>query len=210
MVAGSKGSNPIIQPIAGNTIHLRDICLNDLEAVAYWHLPGHRWQELDAPYAQPMTPEAVDEWIAKLRERIERRDFQSPRTRLVIADGMSDQYIGDVSRYWTKRELSWACVGIGIHDDAYWGRGIGFEALGLWCDYLLQAFPEWVRLGCETWSGNLGMVRLALKLGMQEEARYRLAYPNRGQHFDSVAYGILRTEWAARYPRGFAPAINTS
>lgn len=54
---------------------------------------------------------------------------------------------------------------------------------------------EIVRIGITTWSGNSGMIRLAKKLGMKEEARYRKARIVNGKYFDSVSYGILKKEW---------------
>jgi len=39
------------------------------------------------------------------------------------------------------------------------------------------------------------MIRLALKLGMIEEARFRNARIVLGNYYDSVSYGILREEW---------------
>jgi hypothetical protein len=40
----------------------------------------------------------------------------------------------------------------------YVNKGIGFEALGLWMDYLFEALPRIARLDLRTWSGNTGMM----------------------------------------------------
>ncbi|MFN8378228.1 MAG: GNAT family protein [Anaerolineae bacterium] len=90
-----------------------------------------------------------------------------------------------------------------IFDPALWARGFGFEALGLWTDYLFQNMPELVRLDLQTWSGNPGMMRLAEKLGYQLEGRFRMARIVKNEYYDSMGYGILREEWQARFPRGF-------
>ncbi|MCP4426555.1 MAG: GNAT family N-acetyltransferase, partial [Chloroflexi bacterium] len=82
-------------------------------------------------------------------------------------------------------------------------RGIGYEALGLWCEYLWTAVPAIVRLDIRTWSGNIGMMRLAEKLGFKEEARFRDARIVNGDYYDGMGYGILREEWQALYPHGF-------
>ncbi|MEM7113544.1 MAG: GNAT family protein [Chloroflexota bacterium] len=89
----------------------------------------------------------------------------------------------------------------------YWSGGIGYEALGLWSDYLLKAMPELIRLGLATWSGNVRMMRLAEKLGYQEEARRRKARIVEGEYYDSMGYGVLREEWEARYPQGFGSTL---
>lgn len=47
----------------------------------------------------------------------------------------------------------------------------------------------------------------AEKLGYQLEARFRQARIVNGRHYDGLDYGILREEWARRYPRGFAAHV---
>ncbi len=122
----------------------------------------------------------------------------------MIANRQSDKIIGSVSRYWISQETNWSAVGIVIFDSASWGKGIGYEALGLWSDYLFTQFPDWVRLDLRTWSGNQGMIRLALKLGYSEEARFRKARLVDGAYFDGLGFGILRDEWQAQFSGGFA------
>lgn len=110
---------------------------------------------------------------------------------------------GRVSWYWQSEETNWLSVGIVIYDPADWQQGWGYESLGLWCDYLLGTMPQLVRLDLRTWSGNMGMMRLAEKLGFREEARFRDARIVDGAYYDGMGYGMLRAEWEARYPQGF-------
>ena len=121
----------------------------------------------------------------------------------MIADEQN-AYIGQVSWYWISEETYWPAVGIVIYDPAHWGQGKGYEALGLWSDYLLKAEPKFARLDLRTWSGNHGMMRLAEKLGYQLEARFRNARIVNDAYFDGLGYGVLREEWFSRYPQGFA------
>lgn len=188
--------------LQGKKITLRDWTLADLDPYAHWLAPGHHWQRLDGPYYPGPTPDEIPSLIEKTRARINAGNWSTPRTRLVIA--RADRLIGIVSRYWISEETNWSAVGITIYDPALWGQGIGYEALGLWSDYLFRAAPEWVRLDLRTWSGNHGMMRLALKLGYQEEARFRMARIVDGQYYDGMGYGVLRREWEARYPGGFS------
>jgi putative hydrolase of HD superfamily len=85
---------------------------------------------------------------------------------------------------------------------------LGYEALGLWGDYLSAAMPELARLDLRTWSGNIGMMRLAGKLGCKEEARFRKARIVNGAYFDGMGYGVLREEWDAQYLDGFAASVS--
>jgi putative hydrolase of HD superfamily len=193
--------------LQAGSVLLRDWDYDDLEPYAAWLQPGHPWQETDGPYEPAMTPVEIDEQIARISIVIESGDPPTPRRRLVIAmaeeTAADEAMIGTVSAYWEQQASLSLNLGICIFDPAHWGRGIGYTALGLWTHYLFDALPQIVRLGLRTWSGNLGMIRLAEKLGFQEEMRLRQARIVNGAYFDALGYGVLRTEWTARYPGGF-------
>ncbi|MBE2181847.1 MAG: GNAT family N-acetyltransferase [Anaerolineae bacterium] len=188
----------------GNQIALRDWQVADLEIYRFWTAPDHLWQQLDAPYYAKPTAEESEASIASVKSAITAGKWPHPRRRMVIADRNSDSCIGQVSWYWISEETYWPAVGIVIYDPTYWGQGKGFEALGLWSDYLFGSQPEFARLDLRTWSGNSGMMRLAGKLGYQLEARFRKARIVIGEYYDGLGYGILREEWTARYPNCFA------
>ncbi len=98
-------------------------------------------------------------------------------------------------------------IGIGLYDPETWGKGLGYEALGLWGDYLFAAMPQLARLDLRTWSGNRGMMRLAEKIGFVEVARFRRARIVNGEYFDGLGYGVLREEWREHYPDGFVTTL---
>ncbi|MCA0457273.1 MAG: GNAT family N-acetyltransferase [Chloroflexi bacterium] len=193
--------------IDGNQIILRDWEMGDLKGYSHWLLPHHEWKQLDAPYYPGPGKDEIPELVNDLRFTIEVADWPEPRQQLIIADKASKVMIGQVSWYWISEETNWPAVGIVIYDPQHWRKGIGYEALGLWSDYLLQAQPLFVRLDLRTWSGNAGMMRLAEKVGYKEEARFRNARIVNGQYYDGMGYGILREEWAARYPLGFKAVL---
>lgn len=194
---------------------LRDWRYEDLLPYEAWLQPGQQWQASDGPYEPALTPVEIDEQIARISIVIESGEPPTPRRRLVIAlaepmaltdenEIAADMMIGTVSAYW-EQQASWSIyLGISIFDPMHWGMGIGYKALGLWTDYLFAELPQIVRLGMRTWSGNQGMVRLATKLGFQEEMRLRQARLVNGTYFDGLGFGILRHEWVEQYPHGFA------
>ena len=198
---GSSGASPLRLP--GTKVVLRDFGLDDLETYGQWLGPGHEWQTLDGPYYPRPDAAGVARLIERVRQRIEAGEWPTPRERLAIADATSDRLVGMVSRYWQSRETDWLSVGVVLFDPTTWRQGLGYEALGLWCDHLWTALPELVRLDLRTWSGNVGMMRLAEKLGFEQEACFRKARRVQGRHYDGLGYGVLREEWAARYPEGF-------
>jgi RimJ/RimL family protein N-acetyltransferase len=190
--------------IAGQQIALRDWEIDDLDRYAYWLRPEHAWQRLDGPYYTRPSTEEIDEMIDSRRDAIARGEVKSPRESLVICNNLTGRLVGRVNRYWISRETNWMALGLSIYDPADWRRGIGYEALGLWSDYIFEARPELRRLDLRTWSGNHGMMRLALKLGYREEARFRQARIVDGVYYDGLGYGVLREEWKDLYPNGFA------
>jgi len=193
--------------LSGGKINLRDFRLDDLDSYAYWLTYGHKWQELDSPFLPAMEDEDIERVIDKLRLQIKHHNFPPLRKKIVIADLETDELIGMVSRYWISIETYWTAIGISIYDPAHWGKGYGYEALGLWSDYLLRTETTFARLDIRTWSGNLGMQRLAEKLGYQLEARFRDARIWQDEYYDDLGYGILRHEWETRYPDGFKASL---
>lgn len=189
--------------LEGRRVRLRDWLVDDLSIYAHWLQPGHHWQELDGPYYEKSTADEIPGIIEKIRTRITENHFTDPRSRLVIAELEGNRMIGQVSSYWISKETHWLAAGIVIFDPSLWGKGYGFEALGLWADYLFTLNPHIVRLDLQTWSGNTGMMRLASKLDFQLEGRFRNARIVRGEYYDALGYGILREEWEAHYPHGF-------
>lgn len=193
--------------LEGRRVRVRDIREEDLTEYGRWMRPGQRWQELDAPWEAKPSGTDVQKLILRLRLALASGGLRDPRVRMVIASREDDAFLGTVSWYWETEATRWASVGIGIYDPATWGRGVGYEALGLWCDFLLESHPDWRRIGCATWSGNPGMMRLAEKLGMQLEERSREARSLDHGVYDALRYGILRGEWRARYPGGFGESL---
>jgi len=184
--------------VEGKRIRLRDFRSDDLAHYEQWLTPGQEWHEWDAPYLNDLDGEWVRGHIESVREGIATGDWDEPRRRIVIADRESDLLMGALSRYWISKETHWPAVGIDIYDPAWWGQGIGFEALTLWCDHLFVAMPEIVRIDLRTWSGNERMIRLAKRLGFKEEARFRDARIVKGEYYDGLGFGVLRREWEGR------------
>jgi RimJ/RimL family protein N-acetyltransferase len=193
--------------LIGKRLVLRDPKNEDLEALHHWSLPGHEWHKTDGPYYPPTPVEKITEMIKRFEQVIADEDWPPLRSGLVIADAVDDCLLGMVSRYWIGEETNWIAIGISIYDPDNWGKGLGYEALGLWCQYLFDRESKFVRLDLRTWSGNIGMIKLAQKLGFQEEAVFRMARIVDGEYYDGLGYGVLRSEWEARYPDGFSAVL---
>ena len=193
--------------LTGRKVALRDWRITDLAAWGEWLKPHHGWRDIDGPYYPKPTPGQIYKILERSNEQIARSEWPHPRRHLVIAERGSDKLIGRVSWHWESQETYWPQVGIVIFDDSYWQRGFGFEALGLWSEYLFKELPPVARLDLRTWSGNPGMMRLAEKTGYVLEARFRNARIVKGKYYDALGYGILREEWQTLYPDGFRAAL---
>jgi len=110
---------------------------------------------------------------------------------------VNDVPVGTVNSYWECEETRWLEAGVVIYDSNYWGQGVAALAVPLWITTLFDK-EEIARVGMTTWSGNSRMMALATKLGLKQEARLRKVRYYRGKYYDSVKYGVLRTEWEMR------------
>ncbi|CAM3156037.1 GNAT family N-acetyltransferase [Sporolactobacillus spathodeae] len=191
----------------GKQIVIRDWQLKDAEDYIFWRQPGQTWQKFDGPYYPRMSRDEVIKLVDTLCMKIKTDTLETPRLDLAIADRNTDKLLGMVGWYWESKETNWLCAGISIFDPNYWGNGRGFEAFGLWTDYLFDAMPQIVRVDLRTWSGNFGMMRLAEKLGYTKEACFRKARIVNGEYYDSIGYGVLREEWLQMHPEGFQKDI---
>lgn len=180
--------------IKGKKISLKPIEEADIPTL--WNLiygeEKPEFKKWDAPYF-PWKRVDFEPFESVMLERIEKGlDTQW----LIMADG---DIIGSVFYYWKYEPTNWMEIGITIYSPDHWNGGYGTEAIKLWTSHLFEKFPQIPRLGYTTWSGNMRMIQVGLKLGMQEEARIRKARFYNGEYYDSVKLGVLREEWEAMY-----------
>lgn len=180
--------------LPNQAISLRDWQLADLESYKSFNTGEHDWMKFNGPYYPLASQEELDKTLVMLEKRINTEDWPAPRRKLVITD-LSNQFIGTVSWYWQSQETNWLSIGLVIYDQKNWSKGIGYQALRIWGQYLFDQMKDLVRLDLRTWSGNGGMIKLGTKLGFVTEARFRNARIVNGKYYDSIGMGILREEW---------------
>ena len=166
----------------------------DLAIYREYQLGEYEWQKYDGPYFPSPTEEDIEKSIQKIKLHI-KDPVNNPHSMRVIADKDSDTMIGSVNHYYECRETNWISLGISIFDKSYWRSGIGTTIFKQWTDMIFKKFPEIVRLGFYTWSGNVGMMKIGDKLGYKLETRVRKARIVDGEYYDSIGYGVLRDEW---------------
>jgi RimJ/RimL family protein N-acetyltransferase len=78
----------------------------------------------------------------------------------------------------------------------YRGCGFGKRAARWIVDHLFTSYPELHRIEANTRADNTAMQRVLSAAGFTPEGVLRLAWPGEEGHwFDTMIYGILRSEW---------------
>lgn len=161
----------------------------ELEQIHLLITANSEWTKFNGPYF-PYSHPTLDQF----KEFTFQRLLSGNDMQLVTVNGIP---IGTVNSYWECESTRWLEAGIVIYNEEYWGKGIAAEAVPLWVSYLFSVHQV-ERVGMTTWSGNPRMMSLALKLGFQQEARLRKVRYYNGEYYDSVKFGVLRSEWKAR------------
>lgn len=177
--------------INGEKVKLKEATKEDIDGLYYW-----KYEE-EEQAAKKWNGPYIPEERRKKEEyrRVWQKDneiFSNVPAALVIH--AKEKLIGYVGSHWVDKNTYWLETGIVIYNKDFWNGGYGSEAYRLWIDYLFSS-TEIHRLGLSTWSGNTRMMKVAEKIGMQEEARIRKARTVDGEYFDAIKMGILREEW---------------
>ena len=176
-------------------VYIRYLKLEDLDDFFQLNLPELEHNKFNAPYLRKQTRDELVEYVAGLKRHLLAGGIDVLDQKKIIANKNTDKIIGTVNWYWKSEETNWMEIGIVIFNKKYWGMGIGFQALSLWTTEIFETYPEIVRLGMTTWSGNKRLMALAEKLGYMKEAVYRKARIVNDKYYDSISYGILKEEW---------------
>jgi RimJ/RimL family protein N-acetyltransferase len=129
----------------------------------------------------------------RIRERVAAGDYDNDRTRTfwIVADteaGLIRLFdLGDSTPLFELRIRA-----------AYRRAGLGTGALRWLTGYLFTEFPHVQRIEGATRQDNRAMRRTFARCGYVKEAHWRQAWAGRdGTLYDSVGYGILRSDWEA-------------
>lgn len=113
---------------------------------------------------------------------------------LAIVDKVSGVHIGNIALQSIHPIYRTAELAIIIGEKDYWGKGIAKEAAHLLLEHGFTAL-NLERIGCGTFDGNDGMVKLTKHLHMKEEGRRRNAVFKNGTYLDMLEFGVLKHEF---------------
>ncbi|QQP29455.1 GNAT family N-acetyltransferase [Lactobacillus ultunensis] len=170
-----------------NTSYLKEIWLD-----GFSHQEPE-WAKWNAPYYKDYKPYAS---FTSFKNSPVSNYLLSDSCKCVVVD---EKAVGMVSKNWIDKSTRWLEIGIVIYNPNFWHGGLGTKALKVWAKEIFTSYPDLEHIGLTTWSGNLRMMHLAEKIGFKKEAQIRRVRYFQGTYFDSMKYGILRTEWEKLY-----------
>lgn len=146
------------------------------------------------------------------RDRFPFHVIALPSEEQVLADIDSGRYDGtEHAAFWVEHEEH-GRIGIAVLEDLedatpmfdlrlasrYRGRGLGAEILTALTSLLFERYPNATRFEGQTREDNIAMRKTFLRAGFVKEAHYRDGWPvEGGEALASVAYAILRRDWAS-------------
>jgi RimJ/RimL family protein N-acetyltransferase len=169
--------------LQGSRLYLRPLELGDAEGnypewlndpeVCRWNSHG------EILYTKAMALE----YIESVRNAASAKVFA-----ICMKDG--DRHVGNISLQSISERNCSAEFAILIGEKEVYGQGVGYEAAGLLFTYGFEAL-HLHRIYCGTPVPNIGMKKLAKKLGMHEEGQRKEAFCKGDTFYDVVEYGYL-------------------
>lgn len=148
----------------------------------------HKWfndqevNEFNSHCVYPMTLAAIKKYIVTIvRDNL----------HLSIFIKKNNIHIGNVSLQaidYHNRSAEFAII---MGEKEHWGKGYSYAAGRMIIDHAFDKM-NLRRIYCGTSELNIGMQKLALKLGMKEEGRRKEAMFHKGGYVDMLEYGIVK------------------
>ncbi|WP_053218335.1 GNAT family N-acetyltransferase [Virgibacillus senegalensis] len=181
--------------IVGDKVTLKEPDQQAIDELFYW-----KYEEPEQAAKKWNGPYIPEEKVSKQEYEVSwrREEPIAPGVPASLIIYVDEKLIGYVGAYWIDKNTNWLETGIVIYDKHYWNGGYGTKAYKLWIDFLFQ-HTQLHRLGMSTWSGNVRMMKVAEKIGMQVEARIRDARMVDGKYYDAIKMGMLRSEWQKKH-----------
>lgn len=169
--------------LKGQAVYLRVLLKEDLGSNYRFWLNDPEVVKYNSHGRFPATVESLEHYIGS--------SFES-KNSLVLAVCMDDTdlHIGNISLQainWIDRNAEIAFL---LGELSFHGKGIMYEAGHLLIHHAFQTL-NLHRIHCGTSSENIGMQKLAVKLGMEREGVRRDAIFSNGRYHDIIEYGIL-------------------
>ena len=185
-------------------IILRDMTEADIEDDIRWYTVETDWSNWDAPW-EPL-PDISDTDVYRKKELLK---LAEPKEKIrwgFEIETAEGNHIGTVSSYMINENFEWISVkdikpgdkafrtvGISIFESSFCGKGFGTKALAAFINYYLENGED--EIYCQTWSGNLRMIKCAEKLGF-EICKRKIDYREvNGKKYDGLTFRLEKEEF---------------
>ena len=169
--------------IKGNTIALRRLTLNDVDGNYDSWLNDQEITKYNSHGRFPISKESLMVYV---------KNSYSTKNSLILAiiDISQNFHIGNIS----LQNINWidrnAEITFLLGERSYWGKGIMLEAGVLLIKHGFNSL-NLHRIYCGTSSENIGMQKLAFKLGMKQEGIRQEAIFKEGKYYDIIEFGLI-------------------
>ena len=185
-------------------IILRDMTEADIEDDIRRFTLETDWSNWDAPWEPLPDISNTDSYRKKeLLKLAEPKDKIRWGFEIETAEG---NHIGTVNSYMINENFEWISVkdikpgdkafrtvGISICESSFCGKGFGTKALAAFINYYLENVED--EIYCQTWSGNIRMVKCAEKLGF-EICKRKIDYREvNGKKYDGLTYKLNKEKF---------------
>ena len=185
-------------------IILRDMTEADIEDDIRGYTVETDWSNWDAPWEPLPDISDTDSYRKKeLLKLAEPKDKIRWGFEIETAEG---NHIGTVNSYMINENFEWIsvkdikpgdkafrAVGISICESSFCGKGFGTKALAAFINYYLENGED--EIYCQTWSGNIRMVKCAEKLGF-EICKRKIDYREvNGKKYDGLSFRLSKEKF---------------
>ena len=184
-------------------IILRDMTEADIEDYVRWFTIEIKWSDTDAPW-EPIESDEETERVSWHEYYEYAKDLPDDVRRPKFEIEWNGRHIGWVSSYPIDENYEWIdeiregqtvyrAVGIDICEPDVWGNGIGAKALAAFINYYFENGED--EIYCQTWSGNIRMIKCAEKLGF-EVCRRKIDYREvNGEKYDGLTFRLNKEKF---------------
>jgi len=172
--------------LEGEKVYLRALCLEDAKGSYPHWLNDPEVTQFNSHGEIYYTQAMAEEYISMVTESSSHQVF-------AIIEAQTQRHIGNIALQAINPKARNAEFAILIGEPRIYGKGLGEEAGKLLLDYGFSRL-NLHRIYCGTSSKNIGMQKLALKLGMRQEGILRDALTKNGEFTDIVEYAILEND----------------
>ncbi len=172
--------------LSGENIYLKEFQVGDITAdYVNWLNDPEVNQYLESRFVK-QTRKTVDAYVRSFAGCDHKRLFG-------IFDRATGLHVGNISFSDINYRHGYGVIGIAVGRKAFWGKGIGTEAIKLLVAYGFKKL-KLKRIEAGIYANNPGSISIFKKVGFKTEALLRARYQLKNKRVDGLIVGLLQKE----------------